>query len=165
MFREAADEKIYPTMFFGFDATATNGSSKSNGKIQVWKLLTDVNAIFPVKEILSCGFHRTSIDNLSMKYLDLSEKDAYYLNVKQKNTSTRQSLIRFLNKNSITAWVTSVEQKVSMELFLFDNPERLKELITFVGYAQENSNIYDFDYFKYVRIIINPAKIQKDYNP
>ncbi len=164
LFRKAADEKIYPTMFFGFEVAATYATEIKTSNVQVWKVKEDITCLFPIREIALNQWHISSLEDLCVKYTGLAREDAYYLAIKKNDNHVRTALIKFLQSNGIYSWVSDLEGKIAMELFIFNDPIEIAKQIEYKGFLQKDDpKRMDYNYYEYVKIIHNPAIIKSLY--
>lgn len=157
-FRRAETTNIFPNMFFGFSAAATASSKFHNGNIQVWKTLSDFSVLYAVKKYLNENhpiyeMRYSSLPDIYLKKYSDNLGEMPYLSVKKEDNQTRNNLLAVLKAENVFGWVTSLEDKHEMELFLFDT--QISQLIKFQGYTDYSIDLKldDKDYFSKSNII------------
>ncbi|HRG01275.1 MAG TPA: hypothetical protein PKZ75_09175 [Bacteroidia bacterium] len=156
-FRRALTTGYEPDMFFGFNADATSSSERaSNEKIQIWKTIKSFSVLYAVskyeRENMSNEYRISSLSDIYLKKYP-TETDVDYLNIKKYDSPVRRKLLDILNSASFFGWVTSVENKIDMELFLFGNEKN--RLIEFLGFADtSDEKLHDYNYFRKSNIIL-----------
>jgi hypothetical protein len=138
LYRKFKDDKIYPSMYFGFDNHDAIYSSCSEHSTQIWRLKKDIYSTLVVKKLEKDynGCYTSDILNL---YLEFDNKINHedYVFLKSGANPNRFKFIDFLRKNGVKSWVSNVQNhSKSMELFLFE--ENNSEYIEFI--SLQNSN-------------------------
>ena len=154
-FRRALITGYESCMFFGFNVAATSSSDRApNEKVQIWQTINDFSVLYAVSkyqnEHRSNEYRISSLPDIYIKkYPNIPKVD--FLDIK-RDTIERKKLLEILIKENVFGWVTSVENTVVMELFLFG--DNISKLIEFKGYAKETDDkIHDYQYFTKSNII------------
>lgn len=147
LFRKAINTNIYNEMFFGFSVYSTSSSSVKTDEIQIWEIKKDINVFFMIKDY-SINHKKISsiVDIYNFLYPDnkLNSNDDIYI---KQNINVRTELINELKKLDIKSWVSSVENKDEMELFLFSSIDLHSEMIQFIKSIKINNKVFD-NYYK-----------------
>lgn len=139
LFRRSNKQEISEQMFFGFCPYGTFSSYHRTEPIELWITLTEIKGNLMLKDIHNPYRLKSSIPQI---YNSFNASENYNLLELKKYGNKRNELIDFLRKQNINNWVSSVEDKYEMELFLFSNSE---EISTFVKYSRQLDPKEDYD--------------------
>ena len=148
LFRRSQNLEIGDEMFFGFCPYGTFSSFHSNVPIQVWITLSEIKGNLMLKDINNQYRLKSSIPNIYNSYDSSPDCDLMEL---KKFGSERNKLIEFFRKQEIKNWVSSVEDKYEMELFLFSNKEEISTLVKYsrqLDPKEDCDKMNSFDYAK-----------------
>ncbi|MBU3714853.1 MAG: hypothetical protein FGM46_07885, partial [Ferruginibacter sp.] len=150
LFRGHADESVDDCMFF---ATKHWVAGAFNDKIQVWKTVTDIEILFLVDYIKpNCRV----ISALPRLYKNIFPSDSNSnlndLDIKHWDIGRRNGLARQLfDEYNIYGWLSSIEDKVELEVCLFDKQTNSRQLIL-VDTTDRNSKKYFKDSLQRIKI-------------
>lgn len=155
LYRGHNAESVTDCMFFTTKHWVAGAFNKS---IQVWKTKKDIKVLFLVDHI---NHHSWTSSALPQLYKTLFPNDKNinlnYLDIKRMPTGRRNKLVRKLfDEYQISGWLTSLENKVELEVCLFDKQANKNQLKLWDTTGAENKN-----YFKdsLDRIKIFPGKM------
>lgn len=146
LFRKAVTTDFYETMFFAFSPFETFNAIHSTEFIQLWETTNDIEVLYMVKNVENNKkFKKSAIVEIYNYYFPEDEKKSNeYLILKKEDTFERRKLISKLRENNIFGWVTSVDNRISLEFFTFDlkkeNNLRFAE-----SFSNKNEYIYTID--------------------
>ncbi len=139
LFRRSQNQQISDEMFFGFCPYGTFSSFNRTEPIEQWITLSEIKGNLMLKDVGNKYRLKSSIPQIYNSFKPSENCDLLEL---KKYGSKRNELIDFLRKQNINNWVSSVEDKYEMELFLFSNSE---EISTFVKYSRQLDPKEDYD--------------------
>ena len=155
LFRGHADTSMNDCMFF---ATKKWVAGVFNQNVQIWKTTTDIELLFLVEHV---NHNSWTISALPHLYTNIfpTERNLNFddLDIKQWDKNIRDKLVRKLyDAHNIFGWLSSIENKVEMEVCLFDKHANASQLI-----LVDTINKKDKNYFKdsLDRIRIFPSKL------
>ncbi len=146
LFRKALTTDFYETMFFAFSPFETFNALHSTEFIQLWKTTNDIEVLYMVKNVENNKkFKKSAIVEIYNYYFPEDEKKSNeYLILKKEDTFERRKLICKLRENNIFGWVTSVDNRISLEFFTFDlNKENNLSFVE--SFSNKNEYIYTID--------------------
>jgi hypothetical protein len=155
LYRGHADTSMNDCMFF---ATKKWVAGVFNQNVQIWKTTTDIELLFLVEHV---NHNSWTISALPHLYTNIFPTDRNLnfddLDIKQRDKNRRDKLVRKLyDAHNIFGWLSSIENKVEMEVCLFDKHANASQLI-----LVDTINKKDKNYFKdsLDRIRIFPSKL------
>jgi hypothetical protein len=127
LFRGHKDSSVDDCMFF---ATNQWVAGAFNETIQVWKTKTDIQILFLVDYLNDRSWTISAFPQLvNSIFLEDTNSEVDYLDIKQKDINKRNKLVRKLfDEHQISGWLTSVENKVELEVCLFDTQSNTNQL-------------------------------------
>jgi hypothetical protein len=128
-----------------------------NNTIQVWKTTTDIKVLFLVEYVTPNSLAISALPQLYKNIFSAKgNSNLTDLDIKHWDIKTRNKLAsKLYNEYKVSGWLSSIENKVEMEVCLFDKQANSKQLI-----LVETTDINDKKYFKdsLQRITIYPSK-------
>ena len=151
LFRLSSTNDYQPMMFFGFSSVGALSSDCEDRRIKIWEVLQDFSLFYAIKQYTNEGsIFENRISILYDMYIEKypNEKGKIKpLSVKQDKDKLN-NLVEVLHEKGINGWVTSVEDKYDMELFLFEDISKMATLFKFCGLANENDpKLHEYDFF------------------
>ena len=142
LFRGHPDTSIDDCMFF---ATKKWVAGAFNENVQIWKTTTVIEVLFLVEYV---DYNSWTISALPRLYNNIFPTDINTnfddLDIKHRDINRRNKLVRKLyDEYTISGWLSSIENKVEMEVCLFDKHANAGQLI-----LVDITNRNDKDYFK-----------------
>ncbi|RZK17999.1 MAG: hypothetical protein EOO43_12950 [Flavobacterium sp.] len=117
-------------MFFAFCPFGTYGTSHSNRPIQLWEAKITIYGNLMLKDARNIYRLKSSIPEVYSKLTGNNIHNT--LSIKMSSTN-RKLVISCYKENRITNWITSVEDKHKMELYLFLGLSENSKLINYLG--------------------------------
>lgn len=156
LFRQALDTNYDDEMFFGFSVFATYSAFNNSDEIQIWETQININAFLMLNDYSKINRKKSSIVDIYNNFFPENQfdKDAdVYL---KNNIEKRTKLTEKLKSKGIYNWVSSVENKFEMELFLFHSKEHNSDCIKYIKSIETKSNsMSDVDTFDILKIRSN----------
>jgi len=142
LFRGHSDTSMNDCMFF---ATKKWVAGVFNQNVQIWKTTTDIELLFLVEH---ANHNSWTISALPHLYNNIFPTESNHnfndLDIKHWDKNRRDKLVRKLYEAyNISGWLTSLENKVEMEVCLFDKQANASQLI-----LVDTINKNDKSYFK-----------------
>jgi len=141
LFRGHKDTSVDDCMFF---TTKLWVAGAFNETIQVWKTKTDIQILFLVDYLndRSC-----TISALPQLFNTIFPEDSNFdlddLDIKYKDINRRNKLVRKLyNEYQIYGWLTSLENKVELEVCLFDKQANTTQLELIDSVERKNKKYF-----------------------
>jgi hypothetical protein len=128
-----------------------------NENVQIWKTTTDIELLFLVEHVNQNSWTTSALphlyNNLFPTERNLNSDD---FDIKHWDKNKRDKLVRKLyDANNISGWLSSLENKVEMEVCLFDKDANASQLIL-VDTINKNDKTYFKDSLDSIRIL--PSK-------
>jgi hypothetical protein len=154
LFRGNSDTSMKDCMFF---ATKKWVAGAFNQHVQIWKTTTDIDVLFLVEYV---KYNSWTISALPHLYKNIFPTDCNPnpddLDMKRLDKNRRDELVRKLyDEYKISGWLSSLENRVEMEVCLFDKHANTSQL-TLVDTVNKNDKRYVKDSLD--RIKIYPSK-------
>jgi hypothetical protein len=155
LFRGHSDTSIDDCMFF---VTKKWVAGAFNENIQIWKTTKDIEILFLVEHLT---YNSWTISALPRLYNNIFPTDSNAnfddLDIKHWDITRRNKFVRNLyDEYRISGWLTSLENKVELEVCLFDKHANAGQIFL-VGTTHSNDQKYFKDSLDSLRIL--PAKI------
>jgi hypothetical protein len=134
--------------FFGLKYWIANSWINESKKFIVFKVMKDIEVLFMIKEIkdnevyLSCGhdIFLNFCSDINQQIDDISIKQNYHL---------RQKMINILSDQNLAGWLTTLEGRKELEVFLFGY-QGLDDVIKPI--LSQNSEYELYDALKFIHI-------------
>ena len=151
LFRGHPDTSIDDCMFF---ATKKWVAGAFNENVQIWKTITDIEVLFLVEYV---DYNSWTTSALPRLYNNIFPTDINTnfddLDIKHRDINRRNKLVRKLyDEYTISGWLSSIENKVEMEVCLFDTHANAGQLIL-VDITNRNEKNYFKDSLKRIKIL------------
>lgn len=154
LFRGHSDASLNECMFF---ATKKWVAGAFNENVQIWKTTTDIDVLFLVEYVTYNSWTTSALPQLYKNIFPTESNPNFNdLDIKHWDKNRRDKLVRKLyDEYKISGWLSSLENKVEMEVCLFDKHVNARQLILI-----DTINRKDKKYFKdsLNRIRILPSK-------
>jgi hypothetical protein len=128
-----------------------------NENVQIWKTTTDIELLFLVEYVNQNSWTTSALPHL-YNNLFPTERNLNFddLDIKHWDKNRRDQLVRKLyDEYNISGWLSSLENKVEMEVCLFDKHANTSQLIL-VDTINKNDKTYFKDSLDSIRIL--PSK-------
>lgn len=150
LYRGHSDISIDDCMFF---ATKKWVAGAFNENIQIWKTTTDIEVLFLVEHVTYNSWTKSALPRL---YNNIFSTDCNTnfddLDIKHWDINRRNNLVRKLyDEYTISGWLSSIENKVELEVCLFDKHANASQIIL-VGTTYSNDQKYFKDSLERIRI-------------
>lgn len=141
LFRGHSDASFEDCMFF---ATKRFVAGAFNDTIQVWKTATDIQVLFLVEYLNHRSWAISALPQLFNSIFPSDSNPNFDdLDIKHWDTNRRNKLVRKLfDDYKIFGWLTSLENKVELEVCLFDKETNSKQLLPFEKVGRGNKNYF-----------------------
>jgi hypothetical protein len=129
-----------------------------NENVQIWKTTTDIELLFLVEHVNQNSWTTSALPHL-YNNLFPTERNLNFddLDIKHWDKNRRDQLVRKLyDAYNISGWLSSLENKVEMEVCLFDKHANTSQLIL-VDTIHKNDKTYFKDSLDSIRIL--PSKL------
>jgi hypothetical protein len=129
-----------------------------NENVQIWKTTTDIELLFLVEHVNQNSWTFSALPHL-YNTLFPTERNINFddLDIKRWDKNRRDMLVRKLyDANNISGWLSSLENKVEMEVCLFDKDANASQLIL-VDTIHKKDKTYFKDSLDSIRIL--PSKL------
>jgi len=155
LFRGHSDKSINDCMFF---TTKKWVAGAFNQNVQIWKTSTDIEVLFLVEYVT---FNSWTISALPHLYKSIFPTDCNLnfedLDIKHRDKDKSDKLVRKLyDAYKISGWLSSLENKVEIEVCLFNEHANAGQLIFVDGINRSNENYFG-DSLDRIRIF--PSKL------
>ncbi len=139
LFRGHSNKSLDDCMFF---ATKHFVANAFNDNVQVWKTTTDIKVLFLVEHLNWLSWTTSALPSLfNSIFKEESNSNFDDLDIKHWDIVRRNKLVRKLfDDYKISGWLTSLENKVELEICLFDKQANSKQL-AFVETSDRNKKI------------------------
>ena len=150
LFRGHKGKSFDDCMFF---ATKHFVANAFYDKVQVWKTTTEIKVLFLVEHLNWLSWATSALPSLfNSLFKEESNPGFDDLDIKHWNIARRNKLVRKLfDDYKISGWLTSLENKVELEICLFDNQANSKQL-AFVQTSDRNKKINLKDSLEKIKI-------------
>ena len=150
LFQGNSDTSINDCMFF---ATKKWVAGAFHENVQIWKTTTDIEVLFLVEYVT---YNSWTISTLPHLYNNIFPTDCNPifddLDIKHRDKNRRDKLVRKLyDEYKISGWLSTLENKVEMEVCLFDKHAIARQLIL-VDTTNRKDKIYFKDSLDRIRI-------------
>ena len=155
LFRGHADASINDCMFF---TTKKWVAGVFNENIQIWKTANDIELLFLVEHVNQNSWTTSALPHL-YNNLFPTERNLNFndLDIKHWDKNRRDQLVRKLyDEYNISGWLSSLENKVEMEVCLFDKQANASQLIL-IDTINKKDKTYFKDSLDSIRIL--PSKL------
>jgi len=155
LFRGHSDASMNDCMFF---TTKKWVAGVFNQDIQIWKTTTDIEVLFLVDHVNQNSWTFSALPHLYNNIFP-TERNLNFddLDIKHWDKNRRDQLVRKLyDANNISGWLSSLENKVEMEVCLFDKDANASQLML-VDTINKNDKTYFKDSLDSIRIF--PSKL------
>jgi hypothetical protein len=154
LFRGHADSSINDCMFF---TTKKWVAGAFNQNVQIWKTTTDIELLFLVEHVNHNSWTTSALPHLYSNIFPTESNHSFDdLDIKQWDKNRRDKLVRKLyDAYNISGWLSSLENKVEMEVCLFDKHANANQLIL-VDTINKKDKRYFRDSLDSIRIL--PSK-------
>jgi hypothetical protein len=128
-----------------------------NENVQIWKTTTDIELLFLVEHVNQNSWTFSALPHLYNNLFPTERKLNFNdLDIKHWDKNKIDKLVRTLyDANKISGWLSSLENKVEMEVCLFDKQANASQLIL-VDTINKNDKTYFKDSLDSIRIL--PSK-------
>jgi hypothetical protein len=128
LFRGHNESTINDCMFFATKLYVASAFNRK--KIQVWQTKKDIQILFLVDDINANSWTHSALPQVFNSLFPLeSNPDFNDLDIKQKNINRRNKLTRKLfDEYNTLGWLTSLENRVELEICLFDKQANANHL-------------------------------------
>jgi hypothetical protein len=129
-----------------------------NENVQIWKTTTDIELLFLVEHVNQNSWTTSALPHLYNNLLP-TERNLNFddLDIKHWDKNRRDKLVRKLyDEYKISGWLSSFENKVEMEVCLFDKQANASQLIL-VDTIHKKDKTYFKDSLDSIRIL--PSKL------
>lgn len=128
LFRGHTDKSFDDCMFFG---TKYSVATAFNDTIQVWKTTTDIEVLFLVEYLTGSSWTISALPRLYNSIFPADSNPNFNdLDIKHWDVNRRNKLLQKLFYDyKISGWLTSLENRVEIEVCLFDKQTNSKQLI------------------------------------
>jgi hypothetical protein len=130
-------------IFFALQKYVATVFPKNSGKIQIWSVKQDIKLLFMVQQLNHSSWSKSSIVNIYKEYYPY-EKGLNDLDIKHQDLKKRDKFIDKLKAENIFGWLSSIEDKVELEVCLFHDSQELDQLIQLEKVIDKAN--YEFDY-------------------
>jgi hypothetical protein len=129
-----------------------------NENVQIWKTTTDIELLFLVEHVNQNSWTTSALPHLYNNLFPTERKLNFDdLDIKHWDKNRRDKLVRKLyDAYNISGWLSSLENKVEMEVCLFDKHANTSQLIL-VDTIHKNDKTYFKDSLDSIRIL--PSKL------
>ena len=140
LFRGHSDTSMNDCMFF---ATKKWVAGVFNQNVQIWITTTDIELLFLVEHVKHNSWTISSLPHLYANIFPTESNHNFDdLDIKHWDKNRRDKLVRKLyDAYNISGWLSSLENKVEMEICLFDEHANTSQLI-FVDTINKNDRRY-----------------------
>ncbi len=154
LFRGHSDTSMNDCMFF---ATKKWVAGVFNQNVQIWKTTTDIELLFLVEHVKHNSWTISSLPHLYANIFPTESNHNFDgLDIKHWDKNRRDKLVRKLyDAYNISGWLSSLENKVEMEICLFDEHANTSQLIL-VDTIHKNDRRYFRDSLDSMSVL--PAK-------
>lgn len=154
LFRGHSDASMNDCMFF---TTKKWVAGVFNENVQIWKTTTDIELLFLVEHVNQNSWTVTALPHLYNNLFPTERKLNFDdLDIKHWDKNKIDKLVRTLyDANNISGWLSSLENKVEMEVCLFDKHANASQLIL-VDTIHKKDKTYFKDSLDSIRIL--PSK-------
>ena len=153
LFRGHNENSVSDCMFFSLKHCV---AGVFNENIQVWKTTKDIQLLFLFEDLDKRSWTKSSLPQLfNLLFPEEGNPDFVALDIKHRDvTRTKKLVARLFNEYKCGGWLTSVEDKVELEVCLF-NEQANEEQLVFVNTSNRNNETYFEDSLN--RLNIFPA--------
>ncbi len=151
LFRGHTDTSFDDCMFF---ATKEWVAGAFNNQVQIWKATTDIQILFLVEYLDDRSWTMSALPKLyNSVFPSDSNPDFDDLNIKHWDINRRNKLgQKLFDEYKISGWLTSLENRVEMEVCLFDKQANENQL-QLLGTENAKGNNFYVDSLARIRII------------
>lgn len=149
LYRRFEDNQIYAEMFFGFCPYGTYSSFHNQESIQLWITKSDIKGNLMLLDIDNKNRLKSSIIEI---YKSFNSNDITDIIDLKKFGDKRNDLITYFKKQEIYNWISSVEDKHEMELFLFSDEQKNSRLVEYLTQLDSNLDFEKLNSFDYSKI-------------
>lgn len=142
LFKGGDSAKYEDCMSFGLQKYVATAFQNNSGKTQVWTVKQDIKVLFMVLELNRSGWTKSAIVDIYNEYYPL-ENELNDLDIKYFDHQKRKHLIDKLKKENIIGWISSLEDKVDLEICLFPKRQELDRLIELEKVIDKESDEFD----------------------
>jgi hypothetical protein len=155
LFRGHSDTSTNDCMFF---TTKKWVAGVFNENVQIWKTTTDIEILFLVEHVNQNSWTTSALPHLYNTVFPTERKLNFDdLDIKHWDKNRRDKLVRKLyDANKIYGWLSSLENKVEMEVCLFDKHANASQLIL-LDTIHKKDNTYFKDSLDSIKIL--PSKL------
>jgi len=130
-------------IFFGLQKYVATAFQNNTNKIQIWSVKRDIKLLFMVQKLNRSGWAKSSIVEIYKKYYP-SETELNDLDIKHRDHQKRDKFIDKLKAENIFGWLSSLEDKVDLEICLFHDKQELDQLIELEKVIEKDNDEFDY---------------------
>lgn len=149
LYRRSDNKKVSKEMFFGFCPFGTYSSFHLREPIQLWITKCDKIGNLMLKDVTNRNRLKSSLVNI---YKDRVVNENIDIIQLKKFGYKRDNLLNYFKVQGITNWITSVEDKYEMELFLFGSANENFEIVEYRSEVDSNLDYEKLNSFEYSKI-------------
>ena len=143
LYREGASTVFRECMFFALRIRVASAFGKRFDKIQVWSVKQQFKILFMVLELDRRSWTKSAIVEIFNKYHPI---DAHIddLEIKHRDHQKRDKLISRLKENGVIGWLSSLENKIELELCLFPDKDAFSTTVELFDIIDDGDNQYKY---------------------
>ncbi|TXB66205.1 hypothetical protein FRY74_06425 [Vicingus serpentipes] len=130
-------------IFFGLQKYVAAAFQNNSGKIQIWSVKRDIKLLFMVLDLNKSSWAKSSVAEIYREYFP-SDNELNELDIKHFDHQKRDKLIEKLKEENIIGWVSSLEDKVDLEVCLFPDGQELNRLIELEKVIDKDNDEYEY---------------------
>lgn len=129
-------------MFFGLQKWIARAFQNDSDKIQIWTVKRDIKVLFMVLELNQASRTKSAIIDIYKEYFP-TENELIDLDIKHFDHQKRNKFIDKLKGEKIIGWLSSLDDKVDLEVCLFPNKKEHDRIIELVKVINNNNTAFE----------------------
>lgn len=164
LFRKYKDHKYHESMFFSFRPNDSFSHTTNSRETQKWKTTRRLRLILFIHSVDKRGWVKSNINEaFSILNPQININSFDELTIKKDRKDLRQKFVTQLTNFGFDGWVTSIEEKYEMELFLFSNNRNAVSYLKKKEYVMSISTLHRLKFFLPTNISKCIKKINKEH--
>jgi len=141
---KAGEFTVFDTcMFFGLQKSIATAFQNNSNEVQIWTVKQDIKILFMVLEYTQNSRTKSAIVDIYKGYYP-SENGINDLEIKHFDHSKRNKFIEKLKNEKIIGWLSSLDDRVDLEVCLFPHEKELDRLIELVKVISNNDTEFEY---------------------